>query len=238
MVPAILIALALAGSACNTPKSDPATRADSAQSERPLQGTPATGGGAEVKAIPSTSAGAAGVGGVASMDDESAPASGPGVGRVVSVEENVTATEGQMAPNFTWKGADGKEHSLKEYRGKVVLLNFWGTWCPPCRMELPDIVKLREKLGAKGFEVIGVNVAEEDRMQNHIQTVEQHVGEFATKNGLKYPLAIANDKVIEAYGGLEGVPTTFILNRKGEIIWKAVGMQREADFRGAIDKAM
>ena len=142
---------------------------------------------------------------------------------------------GQVAPNFTWKGSDGKDRSLKDYRGKVVMLNFWGTWCPPCRAELPDIVRLRKELQPKGFEVIGLGVNERPRGG---ATVEAHVADFASKNGLAYPLLIANGDLIEAYGGLEGVPTTFIVNGKGEIVDVMVGMRDEATFRQAVEKAM
>src|SRR5690606_3885718 len=74
---------------------------------------------------------------------------------VVAVSQVVRAEkgEGKMAPNFFWKSADGTERSLKDYQGKVVLINFWATWCPPCRRELPDLVKLREELGPEGFEI-------------------------------------------------------------------------------------
>lgn len=151
--------------------------------------------------------------------------------------KSVQKKEGKMAANFTWIGSDGKEHSLEEYQGKVVLVNFWGTWCPPCRRELPDLVKLRNELGPKGFEIIGINVGEQAPGGG---SVIDHVNSFAQKNGLAYPLVIADDEqtLESAYGGIRGVPTTFVVNRKGEIINTMVGGRDEATFRKAIEAAM
>lgn len=163
-----------------------------------------------------------------------APTDGIHVAQVLSVDGQLDAS-GKTAPNFTWKDAAGADRSLKNYEGKVVMINFWGTWCPPCRRELPDIVKLRDELGPQGFEVIGVNVGEEARAG---MTAEQVVAKFAQSNNLAYPLMLGNDAIVSAYGGLEGVPTTFIVNGKGEVVDKMIGMRSLEDFRAAVKKAM
>ncbi|MCE7933804.1 MAG: TlpA family protein disulfide reductase [Chlorobi bacterium CHB2] len=167
-----------------------------------------------------------------------APAPAPTSGAVANVSplKSVQKKEGKAAANFTWIGSDGKEHSLEEYKGKVVLVNFWGTWCPPCRRELPDLVKLRTELGPKGFEIIGVNVNEQAPGGG---SVVEHVNSFAQKNGLAYPLVIADDEqtLEQAYGGIRGVPTTFVVNRNGEIVNTMVGGRDEATFRKAIEAA-
>lgn len=165
------------------------------------------------------------------------PTSTTGAVANVSQLKSVQKKGGQMAANFTWMGSDGKEHSLEEYQGKVVLINFWGTWCPPCRHELPDLVKLRNELGPKGFEIIGINVNEQAPGGG---SVIDHVNSFAQKNGLAYPLVIADDEqtLESAYGGIRGVPTTFVVNRKGEIINTLVGGRNEATFRKAIEAAL
>lgn len=202
--------------------------------------------GAEVrKSIPATTEGgasqAAPGGGSVASGGSTAPAETAAaatdavhVSHVERVEGALSTTKGP-APNFVWKDAAGKERSLNDYRGKVVLINFWGTWCPPCRAELPDIVKLRDELGPKGFEVIGLNVGEEMRSSG---SPEDHVAAFATKNNIRYPLVLAGEDLVNAYGGLEGVPTTFIVNGKGVIVEKMVGMQDAATFRRAIEGAM
>lgn len=143
--------------------------------------------------------------------------------------------EGKMAPNFFWKGADGQERSLKDYQGKVVLLNFWATWCPPCRRELPDLVKIHKDLGDKGVEIIGVSVSEEPPAGT---SVEDHVAGFARKNNLDYPLVIASEDLPVLYGGINAVPTSFIINAKGEIVKTLVGGRDEATFLKEIQAAM
>lgn len=176
---------------------------------------------------------------VAAQPQPSQPPPLPTTGAVANVSrlKSVQNKGGKMAANFTWMGSDGKEHSLEEYQGKVVLINFWGTWCPPCRRELPDLVKLRNELGPKGFEIIGINVNEQAPGGG---SVIDHVNSFAQKNGLAYPLVIADDEqtLESAYGGIRGVPTTFVVNRKGEIINTMVGGRDEATFRKAIEAAL
>jgi thiol-disulfide isomerase/thioredoxin len=216
----MLAAALVAG--CSAPKSDGAAKYDTAQ-ERSESTAPAA------TQAPATAGKA------------SAPppmlAAMPAVAKVTDVESGGDPSEGKMAPNFTWSGSDGKAVSLKDYRGKVVLINFWGTWCPPCRAELPDIVKIREELAPKGaFEVIGLNVGEEAAGDG--TSVEAVVGRFAQQKGIHYPLALANNDLLKAYGGIESVPTTFVLNKNGEVIARMVGMKREEDFRRAIQKGM
>lgn len=211
-----LVAAAFLSSSCNTPKADGTARRDGEGA-----GQTETAATKVVNTAPATSS------------------AGVEVVKVAKVEGQLSTSSalvGQVAPNFTWKSADGKERSLKDYRGKVVMLNFWGTWCPPCRAELPDIVRLRKELQPKGFEVIGLGVNEEARAGG--SSPEEHVANFAKKNGLLYPLLLVDGSLIEAYGGLEGVPTTFIVNGKGEIVEMMVGMRDEATFRRSIEKAM
>jgi len=150
---------------------------------------------------------------------------------VTSVGSGGGARLGTVAPVFEWKGSDGVERSLADYRGKVLLINFWGTWCPPCRRELPDIIRLRDSYASKGFEVIGVCL-------EHADDPYTVVAEFARANDLRYPLVIASDDVPAAYGGIPAVPTTFVVNRAGLVVERLVGMQSADVFRAAVDKAM
>lgn len=152
------------------------------------------------------------------------------IGKVATVEKDAMAKEGSLAPNFTWKDEGGAEHSLNDYRGKVVMINFWGTWCPPCRAELPDIVKLREEYAPKGFEVIGVALERNDNMQA-LRT-------FAEKNNLRYPIVLADETIPAAYGGISAVPTTFIIDREGKMRNMVMGMQSEAQFRALLSATL
>lgn len=137
-----------------------------------------------------------------------------------------------VAPEFSWRGDVGEDGSLADYRGNVLMINFWGTWCPPCRRELPDIVALRDELSPRGFEVLGVALNE--RPKGGMSVTEQ-LSLFAEANNMKYPLLIANTEIIMAYGSPPSVPTTFILDREGKISSVHVGLRSEAEFRAAIE---
>ncbi len=213
-----IVAAMLTLAACSSNQRDSTTRTDSTDAANETTATT----GEETTAQP--------VAETAATSDGQPPQSLV-IGEVSSVE---AATEG-MAPNFVWKAVDNSQWSLEHYRGKVVLLNFWGTWCPPCRRELPDIVQLREELGPENFEVIGVSVGEEPPAG---VSVAQHLQNFGEKNSLNYPLLIASNEMITAYGGITAVPTTFIVSASGEITQKLVGMQTKAAFQKAVEAAM
>lgn len=219
ILPIVIIA-SLYSFGCSAPKTDGAAKPDGGQA---AQTTPSSSSGTSTTpAVNSETTGAA------------STMAGIHVTDVLNVEGSVSGG-GKAAPNFTWKGADGKDHSLKDYSGKVVMLNFWGTWCPPCRAELPDIVKLRKDLEKDGFEVIGLGLGEQPRGG---KSPAERVAEFAKTNGLNYPLLLANEQLAEAYGGIDAVPTTFIVNGKGEIVEKLRGMQSYDQFSAAVKKAM
>lgn len=139
------------------------------------------------------------------------------------------------APTFGWTNGAGENASLEDYRGKVVMVNFWGTWCPPCRRELPDIVRLRNDLGPQGFEVIGIAIGERVPMG---VSVESHLASFADANNLEYPLVVGNQDMVTKYGGISAVPTTFIVNREGKVVNMLVGGKSEAQFRQAVEAAL
>jgi cytochrome c biogenesis protein CcmG/thiol:disulfide interchange protein DsbE len=163
------------------------------------------------------------------------PAAAPTGGAYVAEVTNVEKGAGdKVAPNFSWKGSDGKEHSLKEYRGKVVMLNFWATWCPPCRRELPDIIGLHKTLDPSKVAFIGVNVSEQAPEGT---TIPAFVGKFASDKGITYPLVVANDDLAAAYGGINAVPTTFIISPDGKITDQFVGGRDGETFRKAIESS-
>lgn len=159
------------------------------------------------------------------------PGDEPAVAMISHVASGGSPKPGMAAPNFGWKESNGVERSLSDLKGKVVLLNFWGTWCPPCRRELPDIVKIHKEFGPKGLEVIGVCL-------ENVDDPIPHVVEFARSNNLDYLLVIGSDEVTSAYGGIQAVPTTFVVNREGKIVDQMIGMRSEAEFRAAVERAM
>jgi peroxiredoxin len=124
------------------------------------------------------------------------------------------------APDFTLKDLGGKPIKMSDYKGKVVLLNFWATWCGPCKDEIPDLVKVYDTFKNKGFVVLGVSLDDEPQVD-----VPPFVSSFKKATGVKitYPLLIGDDTIGDSYGGIRGIPTSFLIDRKGVIRKKYIG---------------
>src|SRR5262250_3196514 len=108
--------------------------------------------------------------------------------------------KGTLAPDFQLKNLDGKQVRLSAFRGKAVLLNFWATWCAPCKIEMPWFVDLQKQYAAQGLQVIGVAMDDSG---------EPAISKFAKEMGVNYPVLIGKESVGDAYGGVEFLPTTF-----------------------------
>jgi len=125
------------------------------------------------------------------------------------------------APEFTLKAVqDGKEYSLSQFKGKVVLLNFFTFFCGPCRQEMPHLNQIDQELKGQGFQTLGIGLA---------STPEQ-LKALTTQLGLKYPVLLGTDQVSQAYGKIELVPITFIIDRQGNIVHKILGARSKEDF--------
>ena len=133
------------------------------------------------------------------------------------------------APAFALQDLDGKEVSSSDFAGKVILLNFWATWCPPCQAEIPALKSLHNDYQARGFEVVGISVDEDG---------PEAVQAFVKKKGINYPVLMSTDEVIGAYGGIRGIPTTFLISRDGKIVKKFFGEQRKSALEDAIKKLL
>ncbi len=133
------------------------------------------------------------------------------------------------APTFQLKDLDGKDFKLEDYRGKVVLLNFWATWCGPCREEIPTLIELQKRYKDR-LQVIGLAVDEDD---------EDDVRKFVTSQGINYPIAISSIPIRIAYGGVTALPTVFVINPAGAIVQKHVGLFNpwlyETEVRALLD---
>ena len=136
---------------------------------------------------------------------------------------------GPKAPNFTLEELNGKVVHLSDFKGKVVLLNFFGTYCPPCRMEIPGFVELQKEFGPKGFQVIGVAVD-----QNPLLVLPRFIQIYH----INYPVLCATDKVLRDYGNIYAIPVTFLISRDGIILKKYVGMVTESTLIPEIKKAL
>lgn len=133
------------------------------------------------------------------------------------------------APDFTLPDLNGKAFSLSELEGKVVILNFWATWCPPCVVEIPHFIDLYKEYKGQGLEVVGVSL---DR--GGVKVVKS----FVEKNEMTYPVVIGNQKVAEDYGGIRGIPTTFVIDRQGYIVKKFVGYRDKNVFESVIQQLL
>ncbi len=129
---------------------------------------------------------------------------------------------GQAAADWTLKDADGKEHTLSEYRGKVVVLDFWATWCPPCRAAMPGIQKIHEKYKDKGVVVLGMNCWESGDPAAYMK-----------ENNITYGLIVKADDAAKAYG-VSGIPTLYVIGTDGKVIYHTVGFEGEAALEAAI----
>jgi peroxiredoxin len=122
-----------------------------------------------------------------------------------------TETEATPAPDFTLKDLGGASLSLASYKGKFLVLNFWATWCPPCRREIPDFIEVYREYKDKGLEILGVSVDE---------TTAPALLEWTKKTGINYPIALATPEIVRDYEPGEYIPATIIVDRKGLIRYR------------------
>ncbi|BCS80704.1 TlpA family protein disulfide reductase [Anaerocellum diazotrophicum] len=142
--------------------------------------------------------------------------------QIMSRSKENTAAEGIV--NFKLVSVDGKEYSLLDFRGRKVVLNFFATWCPPCRAEIPDFERFHRE--NKDVVLIGINIQEDKA------TVE----EFLNSMGVSYPVLLDKDGKVSAQFGIEGIPTTFLIDENGRIIAKNVGMMTYEQLKNFTDK--
>ena len=124
---------------------------------------------------------------------------------------------GSRLPDFSVTDLQGHSLSSSDLRGKVVLIDFWATWCQPCKKEMPGYQKLVDQYGSRGFVVIGFKFDNMRDMEEPLQ--------FAKRIGVRYPLAVATDGVPKKFGGIEGLPTTMLYDRQGILRMKVIGFE-------------
>lgn len=124
---------------------------------------------------------------------------------------------GSRLPEFSVKDLQGREISSADLRGNVVLIDFWATWCQPCKKEMPGYQKLLGRYGSRGFAVVGFKFDTMKDMEDPIM--------FAKNMGVRYPLAVATDDLKQKFGGIEGLPTTLLYDREGVLREKVIGFE-------------
>jgi thiol-disulfide isomerase/thioredoxin len=142
-----------------------------------------------------------------------------------SAQEN-GASKGPLpvAPDATFKDLDGKDVTLASLKGKVVVLNFWATWCEPCQVEIPWMIDLQQKYAEKGFTLLGAAMDDEGKsvVEPFVQNTEFDVDGHKMK--MNYPIVLGNDDISSKFGGLIGLPTTVVITREGKIAKRFIGL--------------
>jgi cytochrome c biogenesis protein CcmG/thiol:disulfide interchange protein DsbE len=133
------------------------------------------------------------------------------------------------APDFTLKDAAGKRMSLSDYKGRVVVLNFWATWCGPCKVEIPWFIDFQKTYHAQGFTVLGVSMDAEGWSV---------VNPYVSAAKISYPIVLGNEEVNLRYGGIEALPTTFVIGRDGKVAYVHAGLIDRTEYEREIAKLL
>ncbi len=143
--------------------------------------------------------------------------------------ESATKKSSKNAPAWELKDVDGKAVKSGDFKGKLVVLDFWATWCPPCREEIPGFVELYKKYNKDGLVIVGISLDEQG---------PSVVKPFMQKYQINYPIVMGDSKTTELFGKIESIPTTFIIDREGRITSKHVGLVAKAKFESEIKKLL
>ncbi len=134
-----------------------------------------------------------------------------------------------LTPDFNLPTLEGGQITLSELRGKVVVIDFWATWCPPCREEIPGFIKLYDQYKDEGLEIIGISLDTGEKSK---------LSAFVKEWKINYPIVIGDDNVTRDYGGIRAIPTTFIIDKKGAIREKHIGYTLEKIFKEEIERLL
>lgn len=156
--------------------------------------------------------------------DDKPPAPKVTAAAVVPAGEAQKLPKMGAAPKWEMKDLQGKPVKAEQFKGKVVVVDFWATWCPPCRAEIPDYVKMQEKYGKDGLVIVGASID-----QGGPAVVE----EFAKKAGINYTMLMADDEIAALFGGISAVPTTFLIDRDGQVRYRKEGLEEDFERKVA-----
>lgn len=137
--------------------------------------------------------------------------------------------KGMVAPEFALEALDGKTVRLSDFRGKAVLVNFWATWCQPCKIEMPWFEEMQKQYGPGGFQVLGIAMDDASK---------EDIARFAKDMGVNYPILIGKEAVGDAYGGVQFLPSTFFVDRDGKVVDRIFGLKSRSEIEDSIKAAM
>jgi len=147
----------------------------------------------------------------------------------VANENVIVKLDGDKAPDFSLKSVDGKTIKLSDYNGKVVIIDFWATWCPPCRRGIPDLVAIQNEYKNKVV-VVGISLDRE-------KTIKDVPG-FVKDYGINYPVVYGDDNVVTAYDGIQSIPTSFVVDKNGNVVDMHVGLVSKDTFVNKIKELL
>jgi thiol-disulfide isomerase/thioredoxin len=137
---------------------------------------------------------------------------------------------GKVAPAFTLTDLEGKKVSLSDYKGRPVLVNFWATWCGPCKVEMPWFEEFQKQYAAQGFQILGLT--------DDVDAGKDTITKVAHRIGVSYPILLTDGKVQAAYGGLDVLPMSFYVNRNGVVVEETAGLGSKDEIEAHIKKTI
>lgn len=151
----------------------------------------------------------------------------------------LSALQGKPAPPFTLEDLSGNKISLANYKGKALLINFWATWCGPCKVETPWLIELRNQYAAQGFEILGISMDDIDRDDPaKLSGDKKEIAAFVERMHMPYPVLIDGDSISKPYGGLDDLPTTYFVDRNGIVVASQLGLASKNEIEANIKKAL
>ena len=153
--------------------------------------------------------------------------------------DSLSPLKGKPAPEFALEDLSGKKVSLASYKGKAVLINFWATWCGPCKIETPWLIELRNQYAAQGFEVLGVSTDDLDRDDKQkLADEKKEIARSVEHLQIPYPVLIDGASLSTPYGGLDAMPTSFFVDRNGTVVAAQMGLTSKDDIEANIRKSL
>jgi thiol-disulfide isomerase/thioredoxin len=157
----------------------------------------------------------------------------PAAGRPAA---NPPSTAGDSpAPNVVLKDLNDRDVTLAQYKGQVVLVNFWATWCEPCKVEIPWMIEFQKKYSPRGFTILGVSMDEEGKKAIEPFLEKERFDVNGQKEAMNYPILLGNDSIAEKFGGILGLPTSMLFTRDGKKIRTIVGLVNHDDIAKVIE---
>lgn len=146
---------------------------------------------------------------------------------VMACSQSSAVQVGENAPEFSLTDLEGRTVNLLDFKGKVIILDFFATWCPPCREEIPDFIALQKTYGEQGFSMIGVSLVSQEESKD-----------FAAKVGVNYPILIDDGKTSAVYGPIRSIPTTFVIDKNFRIVKMYIGFRPKEEFERDIKELL